>query len=315
METRKIQLIAGSTYSVSLPKGWVKKNSLKEKNEVSIKEQDRNLLICPGILKKDGLDEINLDVDNYLDNIDQVLFSIYYLGVEKINLYSKKHLKKETKSRIRKTLTHMSGTEISYEDKKKMSINVLLDKSKINIKQVIYRISMVLELSIENIIENINMGEIRINENEIDRLFHLSSKIISLSLTNPEVLYSSDINHIILIPSYFLISKKLENIGDNVNNLASHLYKNKIKVSKKKEILEFIKNEVNRSIRHILKDFPGIFKKIKEQELEEIKKEVNKISDEVLVDYIEETIRYVKDIEEEIVHLSFYNKLIKDKLI
>ena len=30
MQRRKIQLIAGTTYSVSLPKDWIRKNNLKE---------------------------------------------------------------------------------------------------------------------------------------------------------------------------------------------------------------------------------------------------------------------------------------------
>ena len=46
MERRKIQLIAGSTYTVSLPKSWVIKNNLKEKSQISITENnDRTLVL------------------------------------------------------------------------------------------------------------------------------------------------------------------------------------------------------------------------------------------------------------------------------
>jgi len=48
MHRRKIQLIAGTTYSVSLPKEWVRKNNLKEKNEILFYEKnDRTLVISP----------------------------------------------------------------------------------------------------------------------------------------------------------------------------------------------------------------------------------------------------------------------------
>ena len=35
MHRRKIQLIAGTTYSISLPKEWVKKNHLKEMHNLN----------------------------------------------------------------------------------------------------------------------------------------------------------------------------------------------------------------------------------------------------------------------------------------
>jgi len=49
------------------------------------------------------LKEITLNVDDYMQNIDQIMFAIYYLGIETINLFSKKELPKQVKRMIRKT--------------------------------------------------------------------------------------------------------------------------------------------------------------------------------------------------------------------
>ena len=126
MPRRRIQLIAGTTYSVSLPKNWAKKNNLKKKDEILIIEKnDGTLSISPKEIKPKKLNDISMNVDNYVGVIDQILFATYYLGIEKITLFSK--LTKEVKKSIRKTLTHMSGTEINYEDKQKIVIRVLLD--------------------------------------------------------------------------------------------------------------------------------------------------------------------------------------------
>src|SRR3989338_4913945 len=147
MQRRKIQLIAGTTYSVSLPKDWIKKNSLKEKNELYIHEKnDRTLVISPNLVEEKRLSDISLNVDDYILNIDQILFALYYLGIENISLFSKNGLAKDVKAKIRKTLTHMSGTEISYEDEERIVIKGLLDSSKIDITQLIYRISLIIEL-------------------------------------------------------------------------------------------------------------------------------------------------------------------------
>ena len=85
-------------------------------------------------------------------------------------------------------------------------------------------------LGIENLLGKYNLKEIRANEDEIDRLYHLTTKVISLSLTDSNVLSTSQIKNISLIPCYLLISKRLENIGDNLKSLAVHIDKNKVKL-------------------------------------------------------------------------------------
>src|SRR3989344_1087157 len=316
MHRRKIQLIAGTTYSVSLPKEWIRKNNLKEKNEILFYEKnDRTLVISPHTIEEKKLNEISLDIDKYASNIDQVLFGVYYLGIENISLFSKKELTKDVKTRIRKTITHMSGTEISYEDKQKIIIKVLLDKSKVDVFQVLYRINLIIESSISNILEQLNINEIKINENEIDRLYPLIAKIVLLSLVNTNILYSSKIKNVSLIPDYFLISKRLENIGDSINHLSEYLHKTKVKFENKKEILNFVKTELDRSITHIMGSPPKIFEKIDFDNLRIINNYISKLKDKTIQNYLEDIIRYVVDIEEEIVNISFYNQLIHEGVL
>ena len=316
MHRRKIQLIAGTTYSVSLPKEWVRKNNLKEKNEILFYEKnDRTLVISPYAIEGKKLNEISLDIDKYISAIDQILFAVYYLGIENISLFSKKELTKDVKSRIRKTITYMSGTEINYEDKQKITIKVLLDKSKVEIFQVLYRINLIIESSILNILEQLNINEIRINENEIDRLYHLITKIISLSIIDSNILNSSKIKNVSLIPAYFLISKRLENIGDNINHLSEYLHKTKVKFENKNEILNFAKTELNRSISYFMSKSTNIFQKINVDNLRIINDYILKSKDKTIQNYLEDIIRYVVDIEEEIVNISFYNQLIHEDFL
>jgi len=316
MYRRKIQLIAGTTYSTTLPKEWIQKNNLKEKNEIIIYEKDdRTLVISPDTIKEKKLNEISLDVDKNLSNIDQILFAVYYLGIENITLYSKKELSKEVKTKIRKTMTNMSGTEISYEDKQKIVMNVLLDRSKVEIFQVIFRIGLIIESSIQNILEQLNIKEIRLNENEIDRLYHLITKIILSSLIDSNTLRSSKIKNVSLIPSYFLVSKKLENIGDNISHLSEHMNKNNAKFDNKKEILSFARSEINRSIKFIMSGANRIFEKVSDEQHAKIKELVAKVKDDIVKNYAEDIIRYIIDMEEEIVNMSFYNQMIHDSIL
>ncbi len=313
MYRRKIQLIAGTTYSISLPKEWVKKNNLKEKDEIVIYEKNnRTLSLSSKQSKGRELKEISLNVDEYSANIDQLLFAVYYLGAEKISIFSNTELTKSTKTRIRKTLTHMSGTEIEYEDKKEIRIRVLLDKSKVSITQILYRISLIIDSSIANMLDYFDIDEIKINENEIDRLYHLISKVISISLIDSNVLNSSNIKNVSLIPFYFLISKRLESIADVINHLSVYLHSEKKNFKNKRKILDFIRKETVRSIDHLVRKKSKIFENSKESDINNIRRKISEIKDKTVRSYLSDAIRYLLNIEEEVVNVSFYNKLIKE---
>jgi len=313
---RKIQLIAGTTYSVSLPKEWVKKNNLKEKQEINLQEiNDGTIILSPDSIKEMRINEISLDIRDYLENIDQILYALYYLGIEKIEIYSKENMSKEIKAKIRKTFSHMSGSEISYEDEKKIVLRILIDKTKINLKQVIHRITLVLDLSIQNLLEGPDKREIKINEDEIDRLYHLATKIITIALIDYNILHSSEIHNVLFIPSYFLICKKLENIGDNINHLSTHIISHKINIKPYEEYLQFFREELNRIVKHILKNYPNIFIKIPDKERKATKQKIFQIDDKIISDYFKETLRYIRDIEDEIVQISYNKQLIKERSI
>ena len=209
----------------------------------------------------------------------------------------------------------MSGTEITYEDKNNIKIKVFLDKSKIDILQVIYRIILIIESSITSLLGEFSIEEIRINENEIDRLYHLISKIISLSLTDAGILQSSNINYSSLITSYFLIGKKLENIADNINHISEHLNSSKGKFEHSKEILLGIKEEMDICATAIIGNKKNVFEKVSSEKIKHINSLISGIKDKVILNYAEDIIRYTIDIEEEIVIISFYNHLITQNII
>jgi len=63
MDVRKIQSIAGSSYSVSLPKDWVKKRGLKEGKTLAIYENhDGSLTLDSNSEKMNVAEEMTIKV-------------------------------------------------------------------------------------------------------------------------------------------------------------------------------------------------------------------------------------------------------------
>jgi len=314
MEKRRIQLIAGSTYSISLPKNWVTTNNLHEKQDVIIyQKNDKTLVISAKPIDGVDLKEIKLNIDEYSQDIHQIIYAVYYLGIETISLNSDKDLTKDVKTRIRKTLAHMAGTEISYEDKRTIIIKVLLDRSKVEVNQILYRISLLLEFSIENILGDANLGENEFTENEIDRLYHLLTKITSLSLINSSILQSSGIKNITLVHSYFRIAKKLEKMGDHIYRLCIKSRPFRDEIREQRELLEFIREKLTTGINYLLKKQDEKFERTPEGTLHEIYAKVSLLSNTEYGLQLDEIVHYIEDLEEEILNISFYKRLIEER--
>jgi len=243
---RKIQSVGTSSFSVSLPKKWVEKSNLDAKSTVFFKElNDGSLLISPAkAAEKESLKKFSINVDDYKENFGQIVFAAYYLGSEEIIVYSDKKLSDKVKSELRDTVSYMSGTEIVFEEEKKMHLHILLDRAKINANNIISRISLIIDSSINSCLNGPDMKEINRNEEEIDRLYHLASKIILLSLADSNTLATSGIKHRSLAVPYLLISKKLENVADSIEDLAKILKANKGIQAETSELLQDIKSFV-----------------------------------------------------------------------
>ncbi|MBU0615357.1 MAG: AbrB/MazE/SpoVT family DNA-binding domain-containing protein [Nanoarchaeota archaeon] len=311
MHTRKIQSVGGSTYSITLPKQWVIKNRLKEKDALSIIERnDMTLLVSRAGVTKNSSESISVNLEEYPDNIEQIIFTLYYLGIENINLFTKQEIAKHTRAQIRKALEHMGGTEIIYEDRKKISIKTLLDKSKVDIKQIIFRMSLIIESSINIFFEDFEIQEIGLNESELDRLYHLTAKIVTLSLINPEVLISSGIVNVSSIPSYLLICKRLENMGDGINHLAEYLDRTRVEIKGIKHVFDSMSASLKLSIQFLLNMQKKVYSKTPPETIKVLRQSIFSIKDRAIQDYLDDMLRFLINIEEETVNISFFNQLI-----
>lgn len=311
---RKLQLIAGSTYSLSLPKEWVKKLNISPKQELMMAEQqDGNLLISPKDLKM--LDEkIILPLDEYLEDFSQIIVSLYYYGYNLIDFVSMKEISNDVRNKIRKVLMNLSGAEIIFEDKKTIRIKILFDEDRINIYQLLYRISLIIGCSIDNLVEKFNFEEINSNENEVDQLYHFSIKIIQSSLTDRSILISSKINNLKVIPSLFLISKKLETIADSFKKIAKDVELDKVDLGKVFPVLIFIKEEINKGILYLMGKQKKKFCKFSDEEKTKIIELMDKLKQDSTKIYMRRIIRDLSDIQDEVISIGFYNKMLEKEI-
>ena len=246
MERRKIQIVGGSTVSVTLPKRWANAHNLGASDEVYIEETpDSNLIISTYPNRMNGSNSGSMSLDGN-DSFPRMLFSYYYYGFERITITSSTTIKPSTRKRIRRIVNSLLGAQIIIESEKRVEVEVIIDRTRIDLRQILHRMSLLIHESIESIEDH---ESVTLNEDEIDRLYHLSQRAITMVTRDSSLLTSTGIPAQAAIPSFFMISKRLESIGDDISTLKSGDH----------DYLGRVSTQITRSIRHLLKPSMPIF--------------------------------------------------------
>ncbi|MEF8774448.1 MAG: AbrB/MazE/SpoVT family DNA-binding domain-containing protein, partial [Halobacteriales archaeon] len=85
METRKVQVTGGSTYTVSIPKEWANDNDVEAGTTVEFYPEDDALLLTPR--SEAELTEGRLDVSNLTgEELTRAVMTMYVSGFDVIRL-------------------------------------------------------------------------------------------------------------------------------------------------------------------------------------------------------------------------------------
>ncbi len=217
MESRKIQLVGNRSYSVSLPKKWVLANNLKEKEVVFIDINNNDeLIIKKADTENQKKESITVNLEE-IDNIAEFLMICYVKNINNITLLTKKQEYEKIKS-IRNVLKYLEGYDIISENNNKIKISFLFNTININLKKILIRMNYLLKLELTSI-SNKDNEALEETETSIDKLYHLSKRILFSCIRNKKLRKENDIKHDEDTFFYKDIFKKLENIGDNIVKL------------------------------------------------------------------------------------------------
>ena len=231
MEIRKVQKTGGSTFIVSLPKGWISKHKIKEKDPVGIISQpDGNLLIIPKIESDDIVREIEIDADelNDVNFIFRALIGAYIKGYSTITVKSSTRFDPNIRDCISTFTRNAIGPEIFEETN-----NIIIIKDTLNPKEMPFENSIRRMYILANDMHKVALNaltsgdkslaeEVIKKDDEIDRLHWLigrQSHIVlrDIILSQKMGITLEDAFH------YHQISRFLERIGDHAVKIAKNV--------------------------------------------------------------------------------------------
>ncbi len=203
--TRKlIKWGSSETLIMSLPRRWVKENSLTEKDEVQvIYNPDNSLLVIPP-LNPTKSEKINVEIqvkdETELNAVRYELMTRYFDGADTITLLTKKKFSPEFAAQIRKMIGTLLGLEILRSESSKIEITDIMNIQETNVENLVKLISdYTLEFSLstisnfrakdfEKLRETLSTREL------VKRYYNRIHRELRKSLINPSTLIKMNFN-------------------------------------------------------------------------------------------------------------------------
>jgi len=241
MKVRKLQLVGGSSYMVSLPKEWVSKYELKQGDEVILNEYDDTIIIRPQKEEKEEVRVTVKEIPSYNRSfLKRFLGSIYSLGVDKIEIEDREAVNHITE--ISEMSHHFIGMEVLDASNEKIVLHCFTIPD-FDVVTIIRRMFQILSgiLSEMAEIEDAEGKEAEIEkkinrfEEDFDRLYLLSVRLVNRGMKKITV---SEWDELRFLLGSRIVSKFFEEIADLLFILSRYLLQSDAEV--RGEISAFI---------------------------------------------------------------------------
>ncbi|CCQ33577.1 Phosphate regulatory protein [Halorhabdus tiamatea SARL4B] len=171
METRKIQKVGGSTFTVSVPKEWAREEGLETGEAVRLyTHRDGSLIVRGRQTDGDGLESVSLPVtESSVDAVERPIQGAYETGFEQITLRATESFTDEQRRAARTIARRLVGTEVLAADADEIVVRAMLDASAVSVRQSIEQTVSVITTMQETVRESLT-GETETSGRVGDRM-------------------------------------------------------------------------------------------------------------------------------------------------
>jgi len=223
METRKVQVTGGSTYTVSLPKDWATANGVEAGSTVAFYPEDDVLVLTPA--RDDERVQGTLDVTDLAgDELVRAVMTMYVSGFDIIALESDRITTDQRRS-IRQATQSLVGLEVLEETADCVVIQDLLDSAELSIHNALTRMRLIstsmLADAVTALVENDDdlARDVVERDDDVDRLWFVVSRIFRATLRSPAASEELGLPREVCF-DYHSSARQLERIADHAAKIA-----------------------------------------------------------------------------------------------
>ncbi|MFC7139165.1 PhoU domain-containing protein [Halosimplex aquaticum] len=224
METRKVQVTGGSTYTVSLPKDWATENDVSAGSVVEFHSEEDVLLLSPK--SENEREEGAIDIDGLEgDQLTRAVMTMYVSGFDVITFEASRVTAGQRRT-IREATQGLVGLEVIEETGERVVLQDLLDSSELSVHNAITRMRLVsmtmLSDAVTALLENDDelAHDVIERDDDVDRLWYMVSRVFRTVLRNPaaatEIGFPRE-----TVFDYQSSARQLERIADHATKIAT----------------------------------------------------------------------------------------------
>jgi phosphate uptake regulator len=273
MISRKLMKIGHGSFMITLPKGWIRKNKLKERDLLFLNETVEGEIIVSKHVSHVPTESFVIRLTNEIEkeHLKRVIIGKYIEGYERIEIHGKLSGYSDV---IHKLSNFLTGIELMEETPNRIVIDSIIKPSDLPISKVTRRMAYLARVMFQSFFEQ--SGDVTIFEDSMDRLSFFAHRCINQAVKNPTFARDSKIK-IPKLPFYLLVVRRLESIADQIDGL--YINSKTCKKSELDKILSFAK-DINDIYTKASKAFLNSDKQ-KAQEVIDLEEKINNTRDEL----------------------------------
>lgn len=212
---RKVQKIGRASLFITLPKAWVKMYGVNEGDSLYLKVADDGSLIINREEAKGGAREAVIDTRGRpIELVKKELVYAYLNGYASIRVIGEeREVLRELK---RFAVGRLEGLIVVKEEEGENVFSFIIDYGQVKYREIVERANRILSYMCEDI-ENVKV--VRSYEDELNRLYFLSVRVLREALINPEVAGTIGLIPIEIL-DHRLVLHLLESLGDELMRAA-----------------------------------------------------------------------------------------------
>ncbi|MBP2250996.1 phosphate uptake regulator PhoU [Halarchaeum nitratireducens] len=227
METRKVQLSGGTTYTVSLPKTWAEEHGIEAGSVLRMHTgDDGSLLVEASGNAGQSERAVELTVSNDDDTIRRQLPAAYSVGVDAVTLIDQSRNPSERRPVVEDSVRGLSGFEVLETTESRIRLTNLIDAENVDVRKSTLRLRLVVLAMHRDALTAVCKGDEALarqvihRDDEADKLFSMITRHFRRSLTNLREVrklgYSRD-----ELFEYYYAARQFERIGDHAEKIAT----------------------------------------------------------------------------------------------
>jgi phosphate uptake regulator len=228
METRKVQLSGGTTYTVSLPKKWAQEHGIEAGSVLALHPNgDSSLLVEATTDRTTDERTATVDISTASDNaLRKQILALHAVGFDSVLLEDSTGHGSERRQVVEETLQELSGFELLEASDHLIRLTNLIDAANVDVRKSVLRLRLVMLAMHRDAISAVIEGDEELarrvvsRDSEADKLFAMVTRHFRRSLTDlhevEKLAHGRD-----ELFEYYYAARQFERIADHAEKMAT----------------------------------------------------------------------------------------------